>query len=200
MRFQASIQILLIVISVAIIMTVLRPEFSEIQAMQDQLAEYNNALDKADQYNRALQEKISQANNLPNTDLAALDQYVPNRVDIVRVSRDVVNIVEGSGLLLIDVEVGESSSVTVENANAGVSQSARTGGSLEEEAKRQLAVQPFTIEAIGTYTNMKSLLRAVEQNAYPMRIVGISFTNQSESDSRLLSYTIDVETYALNAQ
>jgi len=181
-------------------MTVLRPEFSEIQAMQDQLAEYNNALDKADQYNRALQEKISQANNLPNTDLAALDQYVPNRVDIVRVSRDVVNIVEGSGLLLIDVEVGESSSVTVENANAGVSQSARTGGSLEEEAKRQLAVQPFTIEAIGTYTNMKSLLRAVEQNAYPMRIVGISFTNQSESDSRLLSYTIDVETYALNAQ
>lgn len=199
MRFQASIQILLVVISVAIVMTVVRPEFSEIQVMQDQLAEYNNALDKADQYNRALQEKISQANNLPNADLIALDRYVPDRVDIVQVSRDVVNIVEGSGLLLLDVEVGDASSVTVETAN-GAPQGARTGGSLEEEARRQLAVQPFTIEAIGTYTNMKSLLQAIEQNAYPMRITDISFTNQSESNSQLLSYTIDVETYALNVQ
>ncbi len=198
MRYQAGIQIILIIISVVIIYMVIKPKFAEISVNQNEAAKYADSVQKVNDYNAKLQELISRANSMPRADQIALDKFLPENIYPTVVARDISNIIDKNGLILLDITAGEL--VTVSVNETGVTESEDgvvvTEDALSREARSQLNRQVFTLGTVGTYEQMKSMLRDFERNAYPLKLVNFSF--DAREDSILYSYNIELETYALN--
>ena len=200
MRYQAGIQIILIIISIVIIYMVIKPKFEEIAVSQDETAKYNDAVNKANEYNAKLQELISRANSMPRTDQVDLDKFLPKEINPTVVARDITNIVEKNGLLMLDITAGNLVSVTVDNTamtDTGEEGMVVFEDALSREARNQMNSQIFTLNAGGGYEQMKAMLADFERNAYPLRLVKFSF-DASREDSILYRYSIELETYALN--
>lgn len=205
MRYQSGIQLLLIIIAIAIVIFIVKPEINKISQKQDQLAEFNSAINKADKYNRALQEKVDKANSFPESDLVALNRFLPVSIDPVVVARDLTNIVEVNNMILQDVEIGEVSGQNIELNNSpaayvrGQAEALQSqNNTIEHGIKRDLITQKFLLKTIGSYESMKGLLRSIESNSYPLTITEISFSSEENAeDSILFSYMIEVQTYAL---
>lgn len=196
MRYQAGIQIGLIIVAIIIIVTVIKPKFTVISEKQDEMAILKDKIEKVDRHLQALEEKINRANQISREDMQELNTYVPNRIDSLAVARDLSNMVKDNGLLLQDVSVGESSMVTVAANSAQANEGPM---SLAAQAKRDLTTQEFKVEMIGTYERMKEVIKAIEENAYPLRITALEFANTvSDTNALLFTYKITVHAYALN--
>ena len=190
MRFQAGLQIVLIILSIVIVMTIIRPELDKITVVQNEISKSNDAVAKADQYNRHLQQMIDKAESIPRADQVALDRFLPSEIDRIEVARDIENIVSQNGLLLQKVSGENSVEVTVANDPV-----AGPGSSLAVEAQRSLVAQNFSVSVIGTYENMKNMLRDIERNAYPLRVVSLSFSTDAES--LLYTFSLELQTFAM---
>jgi len=197
MRYQAGIQVILIIISVVIIYMVIKPKFEEIAINQNETAKYYDAVVKVNDYNAKLQELISRANSMPRADRLALNKFLPDSINSTTVARDISNIVKKNGLILLDISAGDL--VTVSVNDAGVMQSVDgvivMEDTLTREARSNLNRQIFTLSAVGSYEQMKVMLSDFERNAYPLRLVRLSF--DARADSILHNYTIELETQAL---
>lgn len=199
MRYQAGIQIILIIISVVIIYMVIKPKFEEIAANQNETSKYNDAIEKANDYNAKLQELIARANSMPRTDRLALDRFLPESINTTLVARDITNIVERNGLILLDITAGELVTVSVNSSGEPMSEDGQLviEDVLTREARNQMNSQVFSLGAVGTYEQMKQMLGDFERNAYPLRLVKFGF--DAREDSILYRYSIDLETYSLKA-
>lgn len=199
MRFQAGIQILLLVLAVIIAATVIRPKLAEMRTSQNEIKSYQDALDNIGAYNQRLQALISQANALSNVDRETLYRFMPTDVDETAVARDISNIVARHGLLLLDVSSEEGVPMSTLNGQAGIDQpiDPETGTFIDNSAQdgADLMVHRFTVSAVGRYQNMKEMLMDFERNVYPLRLVEFSFTVENNND--LTSYAIVLETYSL---
>ena len=198
MRFQASIQILLLIIAVVIVFTVIRPKFAEIQFNQDEIVGYQLALSKAGEYNQRLNELFNRANSIPASQRTDLNRYLPVTLDPTEISRDIENIVNNNELLLVELSATESSDVTVTNPDGEVDDTQPEFVQFSEqisEGTSGLIAQRFSFNAIGTYDQLKTLLQDLERNAYPLRLVELNF--QAAEDTPLNQYSITLESYAL---
>lgn len=211
MRFQAGIQIVLLVTAVVIVFTVIKPKFDSIQQTQAESVSYKNAVDNIAQYNARLQQLTNQARAISAEDLAALYRYLPEKVDTVAVGRDIYNIADKNGLLLLDVVAKDGTEVVTETEavapalNPGLAEggdpmmSGDAGMFVEGQSSRNSSVlmaHTFQVEAIGTYDSMKTMLQDLEKNNYPLRVVEFSFSVDKES-SDLTKYSLVLETYSL---
>lgn len=199
MRYQAGIQIILIIISVVIIYVVIKPKFQEISINQNETAKFNDAVAKANDYNSRLQELIARANSMPRADRLALDRFLPEVINPTVVARDITNIVEKNGLILLDISAGELVIVSVNNGGESQTDDGQlvTEDILTREARNQMNSQLFTLGAVGTYEQMKNMLNDIERNAYPLKLVKLSF--DAREDSILYRYSIELETYSLKS-
>lgn len=208
MRFQAITQIILILLSLVIIFTVIRPMFATIQANQVEVQKFKDALVMASQFNAKLAELQARANSFSASDLDALERYVPNEIDILEISRDIVLIAEGNDLLVQTLEVAEAAEIEEEVQNESVPFSpsdpldpngfvSDTGNIIAEEANSSIRERQFTLNAIGTYEQMKQALVDFERNAYPLRLIGFELLTEEEN-SALYNFKMELESYALN--
>ncbi len=196
MRFQAGLQILLILIAIVIIVSAIKPKFAEIQFNQNEIAQYLNALEKAGLYNQRLQELLSRASSISSVNKEHLDQFLPNKLDETMVSRDIKNIIDKNGLLLLEIEIKRSDALTVAEAGNISDDGFIQNEALEGEARRDLNATRFVVEVIGNYGQMKSMLADLERNSYPLRLVAFSF--EAPSDSELYQYSLELETYSIS--
>ena len=195
MRFQAGIQIFLIIVAVIIVFTVIKPEFEKIQDTQNSVAEINDAIKKADPYLESLKDKIGKAESFPQSDLVSLNRFIPETVDTVKVARDIEVIIAESGLLLQNVKIGDGIPVNVVNGQAR-NRSANTGDTEDSGLTKGLQSYVFTIDAIGSYERMKIMLEALERNAYPLQLTKFEFA--SENGSILHSFKLELRTFSLS--
>lgn len=214
MRFQAGIQIILLITAVVIVFTVIKPKFETISQSQAEAVAYKTALDNIGQYNARLQDLMNQASAISADDLAALYRYLPEKIDAVEVGRDIANIATDNGLLLLDVSPEDAEAVETEidaavapadptmsgdaamidptmpgDPNAFVESSART-------RELSLSSQTFDVKAIGSYDDMKAMLQDLERNDYPLQVVEFSFVTDEEGGD-LMEYTLVLRTYSL---
>jgi len=208
MRFQAGIQILLLVIAMVIAFSVIKPKIAAISADQSEVASYRAAIENIGRYNQQLQALINQANSLSAYDRSVLWRYLPEEIDATLVSSDIANIVSQNRLLLLDIVPSELSLVTAETedpnmpGDVAVAPVDPTGVVIEGEAgmpKGLLVSQQFQVEVVGTYEQMKAMMRDFERNAYPLKLVNFEF-NLEEEGSGLVQYSLLLETYALSAR
>lgn len=208
MRFQAGIQILLLIIAVVIAFSVIKPKIEAISTDQSEVASYRAAIENIGRYNQQLQTLINQANALSAYDRAVLWRYLPEEIDATLVASDISNIVSQNRLLLLDVVPADVDLVTAEtfdpNSPDGIAMAPvdPTGVVLEGEAglpKGMLVSQQFQVEVVGTYEQMKAMMRDFERNAYPLKLVNFEFALEEEG-SGLVQYSLLLETYALSAR
>lgn len=210
MRFKSVTQIILILAAIAMVFFVIKPKLAEVTDKQEETKEYQQAVDRATQYNNRLAQLVDKASSFPRADLNALDTYLPDRIDVLKVSEDLEMMVSEYGLLLENIEVGTDeetvtasgmseapmpNAVTDPALGSGTDSGVMVGSGLLDEAKRSLVSRQFNLSVLGTYEQFKGLLMAMEANQYPMRIVEMSFAVSSDSD--LTPYTMTIETYAL---
>ncbi len=202
MRFQAGIQITLLVVAIIIAFSVIKPKIEDISTDQNEVASYRTAIENIGRYNQRLQALINEANTLSAYDRAVLLRYLPEEVDATLVARDIANIVSQNRLLLLDIVPNPPSIVTTETPDPSLANAAPTApaGVLVEGQNEipegSLISQQFQVEVVGTYDQMKSMMRDFERNAYPLRLVEFQF-GLEEDGSGLVQYSLLLETYAL---
>ncbi len=197
MRFQAGLQILLIIIAIVIIVTAIKPKLAEVQFNQDEVAQYLNALQKASLYNQTLQELLNRASGISSGDKTALNRFLPETLDATVVARDIKNIVERNSMLLLEIDTKTSDAATVASKGGNASEDGFIRGeALESEARQDLSATRFVVEVIGSYEQMKAMLADFERNSYPLRLVAFSF--EAPSDSDLYHYSVELETYSVS--
>lgn len=211
MRFQAIRQIILIVVALVIVFTVIRPMVMNIQADQRELSQYQQAVRTAGQFNTRLNELLSRMNSLSTEDITSLEMFLPAELDPLMVSRDITAIMQQNQMIvtsvtaedgqIIDTAQSESPAEYIapppgEDGMVATNSTQAPAPSLAVEARRSLVSQRFTVNALGTYEQMKQALRDMEQNIYPLRLVTLEFVANPESI--LLDFTMEVDAFALH--
>jgi hypothetical protein len=196
MRFQAITQIVLVLLSIIMIVTIVRPLFAGIAADQAEITRFKDAVNAADKFNAQLDSLAARANSFSVQQLNALETYLPATVDTLAVSRDIVAIAEQNQLLVQSVTTTEVPVEVVTQNGAAGDPALMEPQTLGEEAERNVVTSRFTLEATGTYDQMKRALADYERNIYPLRLVSLAFTTDAETS--ILTFSAVFETYALN--
>lgn len=150
-------QLAMVVLSIGIIITYVKPAFADIGRVQDDIAIYSNKRAEVATVNDELQKLATKLNNISRDDQNKLNTYLPNTVDYIAVPRDLLFIVLQSGALYRDVSYKGALEKKTNSKNQDVSTSLPLSHS-------------FLLSVEGTYEQIKSLFRLMEQNNYPLEV------------------------------
>ncbi len=199
MRFQAGIQVTLLIVAIVIAVSVVKPKIESIRSEQSEVEAYREAVANINRYNQKLQELTSQSSAISSYDRAVLWRYLPEEIDATAVARDIANIVSQNRLLLLDIVPDQVAPVTSEATFEDPSLMPADTGVLADDGTVTagvLVAQQFQLEVVGTYDQMKAMLRDLERNAYPLRLMEFEFSQEGEGSS-LVQYSLLLETYAM---
>ena len=92
-------QIGIVIVSVGILFTYVRPEFAAIGATQDEIAAYQTERTKIDEVNNRLSTLQGRMRQVSPEDERRLNAYIPQTIDELAVVRDLQFISERAGVL-----------------------------------------------------------------------------------------------------
>lgn len=204
MPYSLLTQLALIVIAIALVFTYIRPNLTEVTAIQDEIYEYSDAVGKAQELNNQLRELISLKNSFSVNDVAALEQFLPTEIDAPQVMRDIEFLVDQNEVTLVAISFDENMNsipLPVDEFAEGVD---------PNSSEVNLATMPhsdFVLTVNGQYAEIKAFLLALESNDYPLEIVSMELV-RSESDGStvntarnpFLDVNLRLRVYALQAQ
>jgi Tfp pilus assembly protein PilO len=168
-----------------------QPAYDSVQASQAQIAQYNQALDKATELQQLKQSLLSRYNSFDTTSLDRLQKLLPDHVDNIALILDLDSIASRYGLALQNVDVSRSGGQTPVNQTA----IGAIGGSNQTYDSLLL-----TFSTQGTYDNFQQFMNDLESS---LRIVDLSSLQIAQVGSSgstgqpLYSYAITLRTYWL---
>lgn len=180
MQYSLIVQVVIIVIAGAIGLFYIRPQFTEISMLQDDLSELEQAIKQVSDVNQELARKLGEVNNIPNNNRTALTRYLPNQLDEVAVLKDLQTITSLSSVTLESVSYDGSVTAAASDAS--------------------LIPHHFSLSVSGEYTDLKRFLGNLEQNNYPLHVAELSLsgaTNNDTGSASQLSMNLVLETYQL---
>ena len=194
---QTIIQILLLIVSGVAVFTIIVPKFDEIRTVQEETAQYEEALDSAFATNERLSILSRQLDSLSQQERYRLDRFLPTTIDTLGLAYDIETLIDRNGLFLISFDVEDERRLEdpVETTAPITS-----GGEDDQFAapaaatQKQLAVQTYSISAAGTYEQFKAFLRDIETSAQLLEVTDMDFAS---TDSDLNQFAITVEAYGL---
>lgn len=184
-------QILFLLLSVALIFTYIKPTLSEIDSTQDTIEVYAVEIDKVSQVNDKLANLMSSYTSISQSDRLRLLTYMPDEVDTIAVPRDIFIIATQAGVIIRQIEYGGSlNGLNSEVASdvAVFDPSAAPVPQISNAPEKHL----FTFAFEGSYTQLKTVLALIEENAYPLEVQELNVT---KSDGGFLTVEMDIVTY-----
>ncbi len=174
MRYTALTQILLIVVSVIIIYTFIQPRFVTIGMMQDEVAEYQETVKNAGEFNAILSGLLAEERAIPDQDRLALEAFLPNEMDPLSVMADITTIVENNGAYVTELSEGISENqqgeVVVDDEGA-------------VPALRNYNSHEFMLSMVSDYQTLKAVLLDFERNKYLLEIASLTFGDTEGASS-----------------
>ncbi len=170
-------QIIMIIVSVAIVILHIKPQFTEIKAVQDDISLYQQEQEKVLSVYSTLADLDDQIKSIPATDLARLDTYLPDDVDNIFVMRDLFLITQAAGIEYVNTQAGGEVS--------GQGSSRRQ--QVDLDAPR---THTFTLLVQGSYEEIKTLLHLLGQNEYPLEVQQLSLS-PIESEGEVVTSATD---------
>ncbi|MEY3784425.1 MAG: hypothetical protein RLZZ230_747 [Candidatus Parcubacteria bacterium] len=177
-------QIGMLIISVGIIFTYIKPEFVKIGEVQDLISEYQIQGTKVLSVNSKLSDYVSRIDTRSAEEQRRLKNYIPDTVDSVVVLRDLYLMTKQAGVIYVDAEYQES--------NTKTSSRASNNEVTDNNSKLPLA-HPISLSVEGTYDQIKIMLNLLEHNNYPLQISTLSM---SSSESGMMKADIELNTYS----
>lgn len=174
-------QVAMIALSIGIAITYIMPTFDEIKILQDNIADNQTQILKVVDVNSSLASLVSQMDSVTNQERAKLNKYLPDTVDPVSISRDLLYISSQAGVLYND-------------STSGAQAQRRSSASKDDEddGTNTATAHTFSLSVEGTYKSIKNLFNLLEANDYPLEIRSVNLTR---IDGVFLSASLDLATY-----
>lgn len=189
MRF--IIAIIAFAIAGAVFFLYTKPAYDSSRTLQAQIAEYNQALEKAGELQRLKQALLSRYNAFDPQDIDRLHKLLPDHVDNVRLVLDLDNLASSQGFALQNVVV--SSPASEDGAEQPI-------GTISA-SNQQYDSLTFTFSTSGTYSGFVQFMETLEKSLRIVDLVSLSISPISSSDvvlpEPLYSYNVTIRTYWL---
>lgn len=168
-------QVIVAGIAIAIILTYIQPTIDEITNRQNEIAQTRSELEKVNLVNKKLDDLVVRNNAISQRDRQALNIYLPDKIDTVRVLKDISTMSGVAGIILSALSyTGQSNPQTGE----------------DEEAPSE---HGFSVNGEGSYEQIKRLLALMEQNNYPLTIESLNIT---PTEGGTLTLSLELITYS----
>jgi hypothetical protein len=171
------VQIAMAALSVGILFFYVHPTFSQIGQTQDAISQYQVETAKVSEVNAKLANYVNRINSISSADMRALLTYMPDEIDRVAVSRDIFNMADATDVYLSGVQYTQLQQVYA----------------LGLPSDNDPVAHAFTIEALGTYEDIKEFLSLFEMNNYPLEVHKAKL---SATDTGLVQLNATVVTYS----
>lgn len=188
MRSKAITQLALVIVSIVIIVTYIRPTFDDMERIRNEAETYQTALDNANSYNMKLRELYDQTNSFSVTERRVLNRFMPKEIDAIAVMRDIETIAQNHSIPLTALSSSDAVLGTVNTQQ----QTAAQGQVIEKQLP--VTVQKFQLNVSATYDQFKTFLHDLERNAYLLEVANLSV---EPSDDDLYSFGLTLEAYSL---
>jgi len=181
-------------IALLVLFFFVRPMYADLTAVQDDVAEYDDVLADAEEFNQLLNSLYAKQNSFSALERERLDFLVPDKIDEIRILVDLEALAKREGLLFRDInstlEESEQDRAAPDKRQTNVSVA-------EDEFDGRLESRDVTFTVSGTYRQFRAFLRQVEQSLILMEIVKIDFT--SAADTALWDYNVTVRIFGLQS-
>lgn len=187
--FKTLISIVGVGAAIGLFLLYTKPTYDSVKTLQAQIAEYDQALEKAAELKRLKDTLLSRYNAFNPADIERLHKLLPDHVDNVRLLLDLDTLAARHGLAIQNVVISGNSSETLE-------QTVVTTIGESNEKYDSISIK-FATE--GTYDQFKIFMRDLERS---LRIVDIESLNLSRNAAStggepVFRYDIAVKTYWL---
>jgi hypothetical protein len=115
-------QIVVVIVSITIVLFYIEPSFAKVQSIQSSIKNYELERGKVMKVNSQLSELVAKMDSVSTEDQRRLLTYLPNTVDPLAVSRDLILIAKQAGVTYNDVQAagqGKGKSKKVDTVAAG---------------------------------------------------------------------------------
>lgn len=200
MGFKNTSAMAIIVAALLLGFFYIQPTFEAIGEIQDEIFVYKDSADKATEVNSQLNQLLGEIDSLRQSDVLALETYLPTAVGRLQVMYDVETLAQRSGLTIAEI-------FTLETEDVGGLQ-AEDIANLDIDPEEQAALLSLQqvehvdtqVTVRGSYTNLKRFLDSLAANQYPLEVVSLEFSSESEVEQVVgpQSYTLVLRSYAFN--
>ena len=182
MKFLFPIVIAAAAIGLFVVYT--NPQYQTVKTLQAQAAQYDDALNKAQELRKTRDQLLAKRNTFAADDVSRLEHSLPDNVDNSRLIIDINHIAAGRGLSLSSISV------------SGVSDSATTPGALAVGSSGS-AVGSVTLDftVTASYADFLAFLNDLEHSLRILDVESISF-QAGKADSNI--YSVSIRTYWLH--
>jgi len=184
-----------IIAGLLIIFFFVRPMYAQIGQLQEEADQYEETVQKVQEFNALLDSFLAKRNAILVRDLERLETFVPHgEIDEVGALVDLEALASAHGLIFRNVKVG----VIGESDNTDELDDA--SGQIEPEVVSQgfdaseFLTQDIDFSVIGTYNQFRSFLEDLEESLVLMDLTKISFT---VSEGELTQYDMTVRLFAI---
>lgn len=171
-------QIVMAILALGMMFFYINPTFTHIGVLQDSIVRYQEEKGKVDNVNATLAGLKQKINNIPLEDQKSLLTYLPEDIDQMSVSRDILTMSEDSSVFLKSIRYDKSAPVT------------------DVDSKEEnLLKHTFALSLVGDYENVKSLLEKFEINNYPLEIKELTISTD-ETGSIVADVILNTYSYS----
>lgn len=195
---RSTISVVGLILSVGIFILYTQPTYDKTGVLQAQIAQYDQALQKAAELQQLKQSLLSRYNAFDPADLERLQKLLPDHVDNIRLILDMDAMATARQMALSNVDVSTPSS------NAGIQPQQTVIGQIGQD-NRKFESLNVSFSVSGTYTNFKGFLDDLEKS---LRIVDLTsltitqggagqFAGVGAAGEPVYTYGVTLKTYWL---
>jgi len=173
-------QVITLVIALAIVFTFIQPTFAKIQSTQEEIKVLQAERATVESVNVKLNQLITERNRIAERDVRRLLNYLPEKLDEIKVLRDIEIITKTPGISLNASALKYNS----QGSNSGSNRQPSTTGVREHN---------FSLTLMTSYEHLKTFLLLLEANNYPLEVGSLKV---STAEGGLLNVNLELVTYS----
>jgi len=174
-----------IIIALVVFFFFVKPMFAEIQQIQGETDQYQQAVGKATELNQLLTALVSKKRSYSAEEIERLEALVPQSVDEVKILADLNELAKSHSMLFGNIKVTSRDEVVSTGEQTAPSQTV---------SYDDFVTSDITFGLIGTYEQFKAMLSDLEKSLVLMEITNITL---SASDGPLQQFELTVRAYSL---
>ena len=187
---KLSLSVAGVALAGAIFFLYTQPQYDKVRALQSQIEQYDQALQKANELQQLKQSLLSRFNAFNPADVDRLHKLLPDHVDNVRLVLDLDNLAALHGLALQNVVI---SNPAAERNTAGV---------IASQGRNHQKYDSLTLKfkTQGPYANFVTFLQDLETSLRIVDLVSLALSLQSPGVGQaepIYGYDLTIRTYWL---